>query len=112
MADNIRMFFAAAFLIAGVVFLFISAVGVLRLPEFVSRLHSSGIGETLGMILLGTGIIIYTGLTLLSVKVLFIILAMFLVNPVGTHLIGKAALYSDRKRFENIGRDEDADTAD
>lgn len=111
MVDNIRMIIAAGFLIIGVAFLFISAMGVLRLPDFISRLHSSGIGETLGMIMLTCGIIIYTGLTLLSVKVFFIILAMFLVNPVGTHLIGKAALYSNSKRTGKMGREDDADVA-
>lgn len=112
MTDNIRMIIAAGFLITGVIFFFISAIGVMRLPDFISRLHASGIGETLGMIMLCTGIIIYTGISLLSAKVLFIILAMFLVNPIGTHLIGKAALYSNSHRIGNMGRKENADIAD
>lgn len=94
MIISIRMIVAAVLLCLGVLLLLISAIGVLRLPDFISRLHSSGIGETLGMILLGIGIIIYIGWNLVSVKMAFVVLALLLVNPVGTHLIGKAAYYS------------------
>jgi multisubunit Na+/H+ antiporter MnhG subunit len=36
--------------------------------------------------------IVYGGANLTSVKILLILAALFLVNPVGTHLIGKAAI--------------------
>lgn len=90
-----RLIIAGVMITLGVLFFMISAIGVLRLPDFLSRLHSSGIGETLGMILFGLGIIIYLGINLVSVKVLIIFVILSLVNPVGTHLIGKAALWSE-----------------
>lgn len=96
----IREVISAIFLITGFVFLALSAIGVIRLPDFFSRMHSSGIGETLGIALMGLGFIIYTGINFTSVKVLLIALSVFIVNPVGTHLIGKAALYSDFKPQE------------
>ena len=77
----------------------------LRLPDFFSRLHASSIGETLGITLAGIGFIIYEGLDLVSLKILIIIAALFLVNPVGTHLIGKAALHAKAV----IKEEEDAD---
>lgn len=100
MIISIRMIVAAVFLCIGILLLLISAIGVLRLPDFISRLHSSGIGETLGMIMLGIGIIIYIGWNLVSVKMAFVVLALLLVNPVGTHLIGKAAHYNSSEKEE------------
>lgn len=102
----IKEIVSAILLIAGFIFLTLSAVGVIRLPDFFSRMHSSGIGETLGIALMGMGFIIYTGINFTSVKILLIVLSIFIVNPVGTHLIGKAALCSD---FKIWGEEKDAD---
>ncbi len=88
----IRELISAALLLVGGGFMFVSAVGVLRLPDFYTRLHASSIGETFGLVLVGIGLIVYNGINLPSAKILLIIIALFLVNPVGTHLIGKAAI--------------------
>lgn len=90
----IREIISSILLVSGFLFLVISAIGVIRLPDFFSRLHSSSIGETLGISLMGTGLIVFEGLTLTSAKILLIIVGIFIGNPVGTHLIGKAALLS------------------
>lgn len=72
----------------------LSAVGVLRFPTFLQRLHASGVGETMGITLFAAGFIVHAGASQVSVKIVLIVLAMLLVNPVGTHLIGKAELHS------------------
>jgi multicomponent Na+:H+ antiporter subunit G len=72
----------------------LSAVGVLRFPTFLQRLHASGVGETMGITLFAAGFIVHAGAAQVSVKIVLIVLAMLLVNPVGTHLIGKAELHS------------------
>lgn len=105
----VREIFAIAFLVVGFFFMTVSAIGVLRLPDFFSRLHASSIGETLGIVLAGLGFMVYEGFTLVSLKILGIIAALFLVNPVGTHLIGKAALYSKEMRETVDKEDEHAD---
>lgn len=99
-----KLIISGVLITAGVVFFLISAIGVLRLPDFLARLHASGIGETLGMILFSLGIIIYLGFSLVAVKVLIIFIMLSLVNPVGTHLIGKAALWNDSSNMEKDRR--------
>ena len=88
----IREIISAALLLIGFAFMVVSAVGVVRLPDFFSRLHASSIGETLGIVLVGFGLILYNGLEFSSAKILLIVIALFFVNPVGTHLIAKAAI--------------------
>lgn len=97
----VREIFAVIFLVAGFFFMSVSAIGVMRLPDFFSRLHASSIGETLGIVLACIGFIIYEGLDLVSLKIVIIIAALFLVNPVGTHLIGKSALGSQKLKKED-----------
>ena len=75
----------------GILFLIISAVGMLRLPDFYSRLHASGNSETLGMMLMLLGFVVYEGFNLISFKLIFIFIFVFIGNPIGTHILSKTA---------------------
>lgn len=98
---------AAVLLISGFLLMIVSAVGVVRLPDFFSRLHASSVGETLGIVLAGLGFAAYEGFTLTSAKILLIVIAVFLVNPVGTHLIAKAALRAGYSPWKEGEKDAD-----
>ena len=89
-----REFIAGLLLAGGAFFLLASAIGMLRLPDFYCRLHASGNSETLGVMLSFMGLVIYEGLTLTSLKMIMIFLLIFLGNPIGTHILSKAAYKS------------------
>ena len=91
---TLREFIAGLFLAGGAFFLLASAIGMLRLPDFDCRLHASGNSETLGVMLSFMGLVIYEGLTLTSLKMIMIFLLIFLGNPIGTHILSKAAYKS------------------
>lgn len=91
---SLREFIAAAFMLCGLVFFIGSAIGMLRLPDFYSRIHASGNSETLGCALSFIGLMIYEGPTLTAVKMAFAFLIVFLANPIGSHILGKAAYKS------------------
>ena len=57
-------------------------------------LHASGNSETLGIMLSFIGLMIYEGMTIVSVKLLLISLLIVLGNPIGTHILSKAAYKS------------------
>jgi len=85
----------AAILLVGSLFFFLaSAIGMIRLPDFYSRLHASGNSETMGLMLACLGLVFYEGPTLTAIKIVIIFLLVFLANPIGTHVLGKAALKS------------------
>lgn len=54
----------------------------------------------MGIVLLGAGLVIYHGINFTSAKIVLIVMALFIVNPVGTHLIGKAAIRSGKKPWK------------
>ena len=91
---TLREFIAGLFLAGGAFFLLASAIGMLRLPDFYCRLHASGNSETLGVMLSFMGLVIYEGLALTSLKMIMIFLLIFLGNPIGTHILSKAAYKS------------------
>jgi multicomponent Na+:H+ antiporter subunit G len=77
---------------AGVFFLMVSAIGLLRLPDFYARTHAVGKSETLGSILVLGGLAVYNGWELSTVKILIILFFVLIANPTATHAIARAAL--------------------
>lgn len=88
------MFIAIILIVAGVFFLTVSALGLLRLPDFYARTHAVGKSETLGSILVLSGLAVYNGLELSTAKILFILFFVLVANPTATHAIARAALHT------------------
>lgn len=99
------MTFISFFLIAAGIFFFTTAtIGILRFPDCYTRMHAAGKGDTLGALLLLTGLALYNlhdGFSLaavfVSLKILFIGIFIFIANPTAGHAIVKAALDADVK---------------
>ncbi len=71
----------------GLIFMMISTFGIIKLPDFYTRLHAAGIGDTLGAMLIFAAMIVMTGFKLISLKILILILVIMLTNPMGTNMI-------------------------
>jgi len=78
-------------LLLGGILTLTGAVGLLRLPDFFTRLHAASVTETLAAMLLIIGIILDTGFTLDSAKLMLLILIMIIANPTITHALCRAA---------------------
>ena len=83
---------AIILMLGGTFFLTVSALGLLRLPDFYARTHAVGKSETLGSILLLSGLAVYNGWELTTIKLLFIVFFVLIANPTATHAIARAAL--------------------
>jgi len=85
-----------ALLGAGVFFTLVGSIGLLRFPDFYTRLHATGKCDTLGGGLIILGAIIYhlfqyPETLLVPAKLAFLIFFIFIANPTATHAIMKAA---------------------
>lgn len=69
----------------------VGGIGVVRLPDFYSRLHASGITDTAAAYLILAGLMVQGGLTLVTVKLAMIAFFMFFTNPTSTHALASAA---------------------
>ena len=87
----IQEFVAALLMGLGLIFLIGSMIGMLRLPDFYSRVHASGNSETLGTMLVFLGLAVYNGVSITSAKLLIILMFIFVGNPIGSHILTKAA---------------------
>ena len=79
------------FVLSGFFFFVTATLGLLRFPDFYARLHATGKGDTLAVLLSLIGLAFYHGFSLTSVKIVFIAVFMFLAQPTATHAISRAA---------------------
>ena len=86
-----------ACLLGGAIFLLIGAIGVLRFPDFYSRLHAVSICDTLGAGLVLTGLMLQGGLSLVTVKLLLMFYFLLFTGPTAVHALAEAALQSKLK---------------
>jgi len=91
---------ATALLIGGAFFMITGALGLLRLPDFYTRLHATGKCDTLGEVLIIVGCMVYQGWSFITIKLFFLMLFIFLANPVATHAIMKAAYNTGLKPWK------------
>ncbi|MEN8686792.1 MAG: monovalent cation/H(+) antiporter subunit G [Desulfuromonadales bacterium] len=89
---------AMILILLGLFFFFTGTVGILRLPDFCTRMHAAGKCDSLAATLMICGIAVYNlqpftfGALLVSIKLLLIALFVFIANPTATHVITEAAL--------------------
>lgn len=81
-----------ACLAAGGIFCIIGAVGLVRMPEFFTRIHAASITDTLGAGLILLGLMLQAGITLVTVKLLMIGVLILFTSPTATHALAKAGL--------------------
>jgi len=82
----------AFFLLSGGFFALIAAIGVLRLPDVLMRMHASTKAGILGSSLILVGGAIYLAEPAITVRVIAIILFLMLTSPIGAHMIGRASV--------------------
>ena len=85
-------FLSWACLAAGGLFCVIGALGLLRMPDFFTRMHAASVTDTLGAGLILAGLMLQAGLTLVTAKLAIIVLLIFFTSPAATHALAKAAL--------------------
>jgi len=82
------------FLIVGSFFCLTGVVGLLRFPDFFSRIHATSLTDTLGAGLILSGLMLQAGWGIVLAKLIMILLFSFLAGPTASHAMAKAALKS------------------
>jgi len=81
-----------ALILLGAAFSVIGAAGLLRMPDFFTRMHAASVVDTLGAALILVGLMLQAGFSLVTVKLIAIGVLLFFTSPVATHALARAAL--------------------
>lgn len=84
-------------LVSGLFFFFVGVVGLIRMPDVFTRMHATTKCDTMGAGLIFLGLIIWQGMSFVSLNILLILIFVWLTNPTAAHAIAKSAY----KRLES-----------
>jgi len=103
---------AAILIIAGLFFFTGGSIGILRFPDFYSRLHPAGKLDTMGLLMTMTGMALYTvqeftlAAIFTSLKILLIVVFVFITSPTATHAILDAGVRAGLSPWTAPGKGE------
>jgi multicomponent Na+:H+ antiporter subunit G len=79
-------------LAAGGLACIVGAVGLIRMPDFYTRVHAASVTDTLGAGFILAGLMLQAGLSLVAAKLFIIGLLIFFTSPAAGHALARAAL--------------------
>ena len=82
-----------AAILIGSVFALIAGVGLLRLPDFFSRVHAVGMQDTLANGLILLGLVLQSDDWLVTAKLVLVFVFVLITGPTATHALARAALH-------------------
>ncbi|MFT4579802.1 MAG: multicomponent Na+:H+ antiporter subunit G [Nitrospinales bacterium] len=88
------------FIVAGLFFLIVAAIGVIRLPDVYSRSHAVSLTDSLGAFLMLVGIALHEGLSINMLKILVVLILLYILNPVIAHATIRAARRAGLKPWQ------------
>ncbi len=101
-----------ALTISGIIFFFATTVGLLRFPDFYSRMHAAGKGDTLSSLLMLLALALYNfhalnmANLLVAIKIILIVIFIFMASPTATHAITDAGFESGVKPWSKEQEEE------
>lgn len=98
------MIICAILIIIGLIFMMASLIGIAVLPDFFTRLHAQGVGDTIGAFFVLAGMMAAAWTGLMPVKILLIFAIIVLTNPIGTNLMMIAAINQEDYLGYRTGR--------
>ena len=70
-------------------------VGILRFPDFYSRMHAVGVTETLATTMILIGLMLQNPDALVVLKLILILLLTLFISPTASHALAKAAIQNN-----------------
>lgn len=91
--SELREVVASLLLLVGLGFTLVGSIGLVRLPDFYTRMHAPTKASTLGVstILGAAALTLPGGALAVGLKALLVITLLFLTAPVAAHMLARAA---------------------
>ncbi|MDP3893458.1 monovalent cation/H(+) antiporter subunit G [Nocardioides sp.] len=100
---------AAAFLLAGSALTLVAAIGLLRFPDLLTRMHSATKPQVLGLLLVVIGLALRLRDPGATGVLVLVVLAQMFTAPVASHMVGRASFRAGQLRRDLLLVDELSD---
>lgn len=96
---------SSALMAIGCFFVLIGSIGLIRLPDFFTRLHGASLIDTMGAYGILLGIALRGGFDLSLFKIVCIIVLLAITGPTATHALARSAIATDVRPKDENGED-------
>lgn len=93
-------------ILGGAIFMLLAALGVLRLPDLLTRMHATTKAATLGATLIMLAVALHFAQVAVVARALGVILFIMMTAPVAAHVIGRAGYFVGAKLWSGTVKDE------
>ena len=90
---DLRSMLSAILLVGGSLVVLISAFGLLRLPDFLSRSHAASVLDTAATALILSGLMLQSPEPLTAIKLLLVLIFSMLGAPIAVHALARAVVH-------------------
>ena len=97
----IRFVAGTGLLIVGMGIFLLEIFGVFKFKYVLNRMHAAAMGDTLGIGVSLTGLMILSGLNFTTLKMALIIVFLWLASPVSSHLISRLEVVTNEHLAEH-----------
>jgi len=98
--EQFKVFAIAVFFIMGIITMAAGVYGMFRYKYVLNRMHTAAAIDTLGLLLIMCGLLIWQGISISSLKIVLIILFFWISGPVSSHLIARMEVATNEKISE------------
>ncbi|CBV43391.1 monovalent cation/H(+) antiporter subunit G [Halomonas elongata] len=96
----------AGLALMGAVFMCLAALGIVRLPDLLTRMHATTKAATLGVSLTMLGVAVHFAEEAVVARAFGIILFIMMTAPVAAHIIGRAGYFVGARLWDGTVKDE------
>jgi multicomponent Na+:H+ antiporter subunit G len=82
-------------ILVGIVFMLIGGYGILKMPDFITRVHATSLIDSGAVIFILVGLILKAGFTLVAAKLGLVLIFLLLTSPTAIHALMGTALFKD-----------------
>lgn len=92
----LQIVIAGILILSGLFVLGIATVGIFRFSTMLNRIHVAAKCDTLGALLVLSGLMVLSGFNIVSLKLLLVIIFLWLCNPAASHLVARSEVKTNQ----------------
>jgi multicomponent Na+:H+ antiporter subunit G len=81
----------AVLVLTGVFFILVAAIGLIRLPDLLTRIHAATKATSFGLLFILAGLAVHFGSWIIVVKSLLLVMFIYLTAPLAASVIARSA---------------------
>jgi len=98
----LRMGVGTLLIAIGLLIIVLAIIGIFRLNYILNRMHVAATCDTLGMLFILVGLVVFEGISFTTLKLVCIVVFFWVSSPICSHLIAKIESRTNKKVGDEV----------